>query len=786
MRRIKNIAVLGSGVMGSGIACHLANAGFEVLMLDMSSDGADKNQIANTALNRALKSSPAPLYSKKFRNRIHTGNFDDDLSRIKNVDWVIEVVKEDLNIKRLIFNKIDAVRKPGTIITSNTSGIPVSLMVEGMSDDFKKHFCITHFFNPPRYLALLEIIPGTDTDPEIIEFLMVFGNKILGKRTVLGKDTPAFIANRIGVFSMGKAFQLTKELGLTIQSVDKLTGVAIGRPKTGTFRLGDLVGLDTAMAVLNGIRRNCPDDALAGDGEIPEFFARLIENNWLGDKTGRGFYQKTGEKDAKGKPVILGYNLNTFEYEADPGQKLESLDTSKQIDDPEKRIRVLFDYKDAGGLFVRKSLAYTFIYAALRIPEIADNLYSIDDAMRAGFAWDYGPFQYWDIVGLDKGIEAIRELGLEVPEWVVLMKESGNTTFYRNDAGIISFYDPNSRSYKALPGAEKSIQLNLLADQKVVYKNDEIRLWDIGDDVLCLEFTSKMNAIGGGILNGIQDAITLAEEGNWRGIVIGNNSKNFTVGANLMMIAMLAYEQEFDQLNMAVDLFQKTTMRCRYSKIPVVAATQGYVFGGGCEMVMHCDATAVAAESYIGLVEVGVGLLPGGGGTKEFAVRASDSFFEGDVQIPRLIERFKTIAMASVATSAVEAYDLGYLNEKDFIVMYQPEAIYRAKQKVIQLSGDYVPPIERDDILVLGRTGLGALYAAAHSLKLGNYASDHDILIAKKIAYVLCGGDLSSPQNVSEQYLLDIEREAFLSLCGEQKTLERISHMLEKGKPLRN
>jgi len=668
MRRIKNIAVLGSGVMGSGIACHLANAGFEVLMLDMSSDGADRNQIANTALNRALKSSPAPLYSKKFRNRIHTGNFDDDLSRIKNVDWVIEVVKEDLNIKRLIFNKIDAVRKPGTIITSNTSGIPVSLMVEGMSDDFKKHFCITHFFNPPRYLALLEIIPGTDTDPEIIEFLMVFGNKILGKRTVLGKDTPAFIANRIGVFSMGKAFQLTKELGLTIQSVDKLTGVAIGRPKTGTFRLGDLVGLDTAMAVLNGIRRNCPDDALAGDGEIPEFFARLIENNWLGDKTGRGFYQKTGEKDAKGKPVILGYNLNTFEYEADPGQKLESLDTSKQIDDPEKRIRVLFDYKDAGGLFVRKSLAYTFIYAALRIPEIADNLYSIDDAMRAGFAWDYGPFQYWDIVGLDKGIEAIRELGLEVPEWVVLMKESGNTTFYRNDAGIISFYDPNSRSYKALPGAEKSIQLNLLADQKVVYKNDEIRLWDIGDDVLCLEFTSKMNAIGGGILNGIQDAITLAEEGNWRGIVIGNNSKNFTVGANLMMIAMLAYEQEFDQLNMAVDLFQKTTMRCRYSKIPVVAATQGYVFGGGCEMVMHCDATAVAAESYIGLVEVGVGLLPGGGGTKEFAVRASDSFFEGDVQIPRLIERFKTIAMASVATSAVEAYDLGYLNEKDFIV----------------------------------------------------------------------------------------------------------------------
>lgn len=786
MRRIKQIAVLGSGVMGSGIACHLANAGFEVLMLDIVTDGPDRNHIANSAMDKAVKSSPAPLYSKKFRSRIHIGNFDDDMPRLKEFDWIIEVVKEDLNIKKSVFEKVDAVRKPGAIVTSNTSGIPVSMMAEGRSEDFKRHFCITHFFNPPRYLALLEIIPGKDTDPEIIQFLMHFGNNILGKRTVLGKDTPAFIANRIGVFSMGKAFQLTKELGLTIQSVDKLTGVALGRPKTGTFRLGDLVGLDTAMAVLNGIRRNCPDDTLAHEGKIPEFFTRLIENKWLGDKTGSGFYKKTGEKDAKGKPIILGYNLNTFEYETDPGQKLESLDASKQIDDPEKRIRVLFDYKDAGGLFIRKSLAYTFIYAALRIPEIADNLYSVDDAMRAGFAWDYGPFQYWDIVGLDKGIEAIRELSLEVPVWINEMKESGNTTFYRNDSGRVSYYDLNTKAYKSMPGAEQSIQLNLLSDEKVVYKNDEIRLWDIGDDVLCLEFTSKMNAIGGGILNGVQDAITLAEEGKWRGIVIGNNSKNFTVGANLMMIAMLAYEQEFDQLNMAVDLFQKTTMRCRYSRIPVVAATQGYVFGGGCEMVMHCDATAASAESYIGLVEVGVGLLPGGGGTKEFAVRTSDSFYEGDVQIPQLIERFKTIATASVATSAVEAYDLGYLNEKDFVVMYQPEAIYRAKQKVIQLSGNYVPPVERDDVQVLGRTGLGALYAAAHSLKLGNYASDHDILIAKKIANVLCGGDLSAPQKVSERYLLDIEREAFLSLCGEQKTLERISYMLEKGKPLRN
>lgn len=788
MRRIKKIGVLGSGVMGSGIACHFANAGFQVLMLDMATDapGArDRNSIADAALDKAVKSSPAPLYNKKFRSRISTGNFDDDLVRLKDCDWIIEVVKEDLAIKRALFDKVEAVRTPGTLITSNTSGIPIRMMAEGRSEDFRAHFCGTHFFNPPRYLALLEIIPGKETRKEVIDFLMKFGKENLGKQTVFAKDTPAFIANRIGVFSMGKTFQLAKELGLTIQSVDKLTGVAIGRPKTGTFRLGDLVGLDTAMFVLNGIRQNNPDDKLANESEIPEFFTRLIENKWLGDKTGGGFYKKTGEKDAAGKPVILGYNLNTLEYEADPGQHLESLSASKQIEDPAKRIKMLFGYDDAGGKLVRRSLAYTFLYAAQRIPEIADHLYSVDDAMRAGFAWDYGPFQYWDIIGLDAGIEAIRELGEEIPSWISEMAAAGIGSFYKQE-GQILFYDIITRSYQPVPGADRIVRLDILNGERIIYKNDEVRLWDIGDEVLCLEFTSKMNAIGGGILNGIQDAIRIAEEGSWRGLVIGNHSKNFTVGANLMLIAMLAYEQEFDELNRAVDLFQQTTMRCRYSKIPVVAATQGYVFGGGCEMIMHCDATAVAAESYIGLVEVGVGLIPGGGGTKEFAVRTSDSFYEGDVQIPRLIERFKTVATAAVATSAYEAYDLGYLNEKDFVVMYQPEAIYTAKEKVLELSEGYVSPLQRNDVYVLGRTGLGALYAAAHSLKLGNYASDHDILIAKKIALVMCGGDLSSPQQVSEQYLLDIEREAFLSLCGEQKTLERISYMLEKGKPLRN
>ena len=789
MRRIKNIGVLGSGVMGSGIACHFANAGFHVVMLDMASDGNTpqaRSIIASTALDKAVKSSPAPLYSKDFKSRIKVGNFEDDLNLLKNCDWILEVVKEDIAIKRIIFEKVETVRKPGTLITSNTSGIPIKMMAEGRSEDFNRHFCGTHFFNPPRYLALLEIIPGPSTSSEVIEFLMGFGKNYLGKQTVLAKDTPAFIANRIGVYSMGKTFELAQELGLTIQSVDKLTGAAIARPNTGTFRLGDLVGLDTAFFVLNGIKQNNPHDLLAQEASIPAFFTHLVENKWLGNKSGQGFYKKTDLRDEKGRPVILGINLETHEYENDSNQVLESLNASKQVEDTPKRIKMLFNHADIGGQLTKKSFAYTMLYAAERIPEIADQLYSIDEGMKAGFAWEYGPFQYWDIVGLEAGIKAIEELGKQVPAWVIEMKNNGFETFYTTIDSKPAYYNINTQKYESVPGFESIVRLDYLTKEKIVYQNDETKLYDIGDDVLCLEFTSKMNAIGAGILNGLQDAVRIAEEGKWRGLVIGNHSKNFTVGANIMLIAMLAYEQEFDELNRAVDLFQQTTMRCRYSKVPVVAATQGYVFGGGCELIMHCDATAVGAESYIGLVEVGVGLIPGGGGTKEFAVRTSDSFTEGDVQIPALIENFKTIATATVATSAYEAYNYKYLNEKDFVVMYQPEVIYKAKEKVMELSEGYVPPVQREDITVLGRTGLGALYAAAHSLKLGAYASEHDIKIAKKIAWVMCGGDLSSSQMVSEKYLLDIEREAFLSLCGEQKTLERIQHMLEKGKPLRN
>lgn len=796
MRRIKKAAVLGSGIMGSGIACHFANIGLEVLMLDIlppnlteaeQKDRRARNRIADTALQNALKSKPAPLYDKDFAKLITIGNFDDDLEKIKDCDWVIEVVVERLDIKKQVFEKVDKFRKEGTLITSNTSGIPIHLMSEGRSEDFKKHFCGTHFFNPPRYLRLLEIIPTPDTSQEVIDFLMHYGDVYLGKQTVLCKDTPAFIANRVGVYAMAKIYQLTTELGLKIEEVDRLTGPTIGRPKTGTFRLGDLVGHDTAANVIKGIKANAPQDEQAATFEIPGYLQFLLDNKFLGNKSGQGFYKKTSQKDESGKPVILALNLETLEYEPSSKPDLPSLKTAKQIDDLKKRIQALFKAEDKGGELIRKSLLGLFAYVSNRIPEISDNLYSIDDALRGGFAWDLGPFEYWDIVGIAEGLKGAEAQGEQVAAWVKKMLDAGHTSFYKREGGKKLYYDIPSKSYQPVPGTTDIIILDNYRDQAPVFKNNETILHDIGDGVLCLEFTSPHNAMGEGVLRGMNEAIQIAEDGDWQGLVIGNNATNFTVGANLMLIAMLAYQQDFDELNMAVNLFQQTTMRCRYSKIPVVAATQGYVFGGGCETIMHCDAAVCAAESYIGLVEVGVGLIPGGSGTKEFAVRTSDSFFEGDVQIPTLIERFKTIALAQVATSAHEAYNYGYLQaSKDHVVLNKDRNIAEAKQKVLELADNYVMPTQREDVTVLGRTGLAALYTAANELKLGNYASEHDIKIAHKIAWVLCGGDLTGVQQVSEQYLLDLEREAFLSLCGEKKTLERIQHMLQTNKPLRN
>ncbi len=796
-RHIRKCAVLGSGLMGTGIACHLANVGLEVLLLDIvpgdladdkSSDPAQRNRLADESLAKALKAKPAPLYDNDFAKRITTGNLTDDLGKLADCDWTIEVVVERLDIKRQLFERVDEVRKAGTLVTSNTSGIPIAQMSEGRSEDFRTHFFGTHFFNPPRYMRLFELIPGPDTDPGLIDFMMHFGDVVLGKQTVLAKDTPAFIANRIGVYAMSKVYQLTAELGLPINTADTLTGPTIGRPKTGTFRLGDLVGHDTATKVMQGIVKNAPHDEQAPAFEVPNYLQFMLDKGFYGNKSGQGFYRKTGARDPKtGRSVVEELDLETNEYREPVKLQLASLGTAKQIDSLPKRVKSMFNAEDEGGQLVRRSLAGLFSYASLRIPEVADQLYSVDDALRAGFAWELGPFQYWDAVGVKAGIEAAEAEGHKVADWVTEMVAAGHDSFYRSENGQLTYYNRERKAYEVVPGTSEFILLDNYREREPIQQNAESTLHDIGDGVLCLEFTSKANSIGEGVLSGINSAIDLAESGDWRGLVIGNNATNFTVGANLMMIGMFAFQQEFDELNQAVSYFQNTVMRCRYSAIPVVAATQGYTFGGGCEILMHCDAAVCAAESYIGLVEVGVGLIPGGGGTKEMALRASDRYFEGDVLVPTLLEQFKTVALAAVSTSAPQAYNYGYLlGGRDRVVANARRNLGEAKKRVLELADGYVQPVERKDVTVLGRAGMAALYAAANELKLGGYASEHDVKIAHHVAKVLCGGDLTGTQQVSERYLIDLERESFLSLAGEKKTMERIQHMLQNNKPLRN
>lgn len=794
--RIRKVAVLGSGLMGSGIACQFANCGFDVLMLDIvpfdltddqKKDKKQRNRIVQGAFDNALKLKPAALYDKAFASRITLGNFDDDLPKISDCDWVIEVVVERLDIKQQLFEKVEKFRKPGTLITSNTSGIPINLMAAGRSDDFRKNFCGTHFFNPPRYMRLLEVIPTKETDPEIISFLMHFGDVFLGKKTVLCKDTPAFIANRVGIYAMSKVTQLCADMDLTPEDIDALTGSALGRPNTGTFRLGDLVGHDTSYNVLKGISANCPNDEQRHIFDIPSHLQWLIDNKFLGNKTGQGIYKKTNQKDASGRTIALTLDFKTLEYREPIKSKLPAIGIAKQIEELPNRIRALFNGTDKGSEFVRRSLGGLFAYVSHRIPEISDTIYAIDDAIETGFAWELGPFKNWDAVSLEAGIKAAEAEGLTVADWIKTMLAKGNTKFYKVEAGVKKCYDVATGTYLPIAGASEIIVLDNLREKAPVYQNAEAVLHDIGDGVLCLEFRSKANSIGEGVLKAINDAIDIAERDGWNGLVIGNNATNFSVGANLMSMAMLAYEQEWDMLNFGVKTFQNTSMRLRYSAIPVVIATQGYVFGGACEFSMHADAVVASAESYVGLVEVGVGILPGGAGTKEFALRAGDAFVEGDINIPGLVERFTTVALGKVSTSADEAFNNGHLlRTKDSVVYNKERAISVAKQKVLQLAVNYVQKQPRKDVLVFGRQGLSVLNVAVHSLMLGKQASEHDAKIAKKIAYVMSGGDLTAPQKVSEQYLLDLEREAFMSLISEKKTLERIQYMLTNNKPLRN
>ena len=799
-RSINKVAVLGSGIMGSRIACHFANIGVEVLLLDIApkeltpeeqakgltlDKPAVKNRIVDMALQTAVKTNPSPVYSKKVLNKIKTGNFDDDMSKIAGFDWVIEVVVENLDIKKKVFEQVEQFRKPGTLITSNTSGIPIHLMAEGRSEDFKAHFCGTHFFNPPRYLKLLEIIPTPYTKPEIVDFLMHYGDKFLGKTTVLCKDTRAFIANRVGVYSIMALLHLVEKLDLTVEEVDKFTGPALGRPKSATFRTSDVVGLDTMIKVAKGLYDNCPDDKAHELFKLPEYVKKMEEQKWLGDKTKQGFYKKT--KTAEGKTEILALDLKTLEYKPQQKVKSATLEMTKPVENLRERMKIFAKGKDKAGELFRHSSFGLFEYVSDRIPEISDELYRIDDAMRAGFGWELGPFELWDAVGVKEAIEGMEQYGNKAAAWVHEMLDAGNTSFYKVEAGIKKYYDVPSKSYKALPGTDEFIILDNIRENKTLWKNSGVSIIDLGDGILNVEFHTKMNTIGGDVISGINKAIDMAEK-DYRGLVIGNDGANFSAGANVGMIFMMAVEQEWDELNMAIRMFQNTSMRIRYSSIPVVVAPHNLTLGGGCEFSLHADHVQLSAETYMGLVEFGVGVIPGGGGTKEFALRASDEYKDDQIVQNALKDRFLTIGMAKVSTSGYEAYELGYLQKDKFsISMNRNRLLADAKAKAIELAdAGYTKPVQRTDIKVLGKQGLGIVYAGANSMYAGHFISEHDKKISEKLGYVMCGGDLSSPTEVSEQYLLDLEREAFLSLAGERKSLERIQSIITKGKPLRN
>lgn len=787
-RNINKVTVLGSGVMGSRIACHFAGVGLQVLLLDMASpDGKDvksRNKIVNDALAAAVKSSPSPLYTKDDLQNITTGNFEDNMKDIASSDWIIEVVVERLDIKQSIFEQVEKFRKPGTLITSNTSGIPIHLMAEGRSDDFKKHFCGTHFFNPPRYLRLLEIIPTQFTDKEVVDFLMHYGDLNLGKTTVLCKDTPAFIANRVGVFSIMSIFHLMEKLELSIDEIEALTGPIIGRPKSATFRTADVVGIDTLVKVAAGVKDNCPNDEAKEIFTIPTWLKKMVENKWLGDKTGQGFFKKT--KGADGKKEILSLDLKTFEYGARQKPKFATIETAKSIDSLLPRLQLLAQGKDKAGEFYRLFHYSLFSYISHRIPEISDELYRIDDAMKAGFGWEIGAFETWDALGVKATVTDMKAVGYEVANWVNDFIADGNQTFYKVENGKRLYYDVSSKTYLPLPGGDSFIILSDLKE-KSVWKNSACNLYDLGDDVVGLTWNTKMGSIGGEVLESINKSISIAEE-KYKGLVIANEGPQFSAGANVGMIFMLAAEQEYDELNMAIKMFQNATMRIRYSSIPVVVAPHGLTLGGGCEICLHADKVQAAAETYIGLVELGVGLIPGGGGTKEFALRASDAIQHNEPETIPLQNRFITIGTAKVATSAFEAFDLGILRKGiDEVSLNQDRRIADAKKDVINLyDRGYTPPTPRKDIKVLGRAGLGMLYAGINGMFKGNYISEYDVKIAKKLAYVMCGGDLSAPTLVSEEYLLNLEREIFLSLCGEKKTLERLQSVLKTGRPVRN
>ena len=799
IRRIKKVAVLGSGVMGSGIACHFANIGIEVLLIDIVprelskketaaglslEDKAVRNRIVNDSLKATLKSKPSPIYKQEFAKRITTGNFDDDLQKIKDYDWVIEVVIERLDIKKSVFENVDKYRKSGSLVTTNTSGISVEAMIEGRSEDFQRNFCGTHFFNPPRYLQLFEIIPTSKTDPDVISFLENYASKFLGKTPVLAKDTPAFIANRIGTFSIMHLFNKVQDFGLSIPEIDKLTGPIIGRAKSATFRTADIVGLDTLVHVANNIKETTNDEANELFG-IPDYLDKMLENKWLGSKTKQGFFKKVVEG---GKKKFLSLDFNTLEYVEAPRPKFGVFEKTKGNDNLREVIAILYTDKGKVGDFYRATFNALFQFSSNRIPEISEDIYKVDDALNAGFGWKLGPFQTWDAVGVTDTVKAMEGSGDKAAQWVYDMLAAGVTAFYKVENGMKYCYDIASKSYKVIPGQEDRLSLEVLRQTNVLWENNDLTIFDLGDGVLNAEFHTKMNTIGSGILEGLNKAVDMAEA-DYKALVVSNEGDHFSAGANVGMIYMLAIEQEWEELNLAVQWFQKTMMRMRYSSIPVIAAPHGMALGGGCELCMHSDKVIAHAETYMGLVEFGVGLIPGGGGTKEFALRLSDELKEGDIRTNAFLNRYLSIGQAKVSTSAYEAFDLGYLRKgTDEVIVSRAHHLAFAKKAALQLADKgYTQPATRNDIKILGKEALGMVYVGADGFTTGNYMSEHDKIIAEKLGEVMAGGEISQAlTEVSEQYLLDLERKAFMELCSTRKSLERIQSLITKGKILRN
>lgn len=798
-RNIRKVAVLGSGVMGSGIACHLANAGCEVLLLDIVpreldekeqqkgqtlTDRSVRNRIVRNSLNTALASSPSPLYKKSYAHRITTGNFDDDIAQIASCDWIVEVVVEQLSVKQALFDKVDQHRRKGSLVSSNTSGIPIHLMATGRSDDFRRHFCGTHFFNPPRYLTLLEIVPTPETDAAVIDFWMHYGARFLGKKTVLCKDTPAFIANRIGVYSIASLFHTVKEMGLTVEEVDQLTGTVLGRPKSATFRTCDIVGLDTLVHVAQGLAENCPSDEEKEQFQLPDYITDMIARGQLGAKTKQGFYKKTVRD---GKKEILALDLKTGEYRPQVRPRFPILAQAKAMGSLRQRLQLLLSGDGQPSAFYRRIHAGLLAYASNRVPEISSQLFTVDDALKAGFGWELGPFEIWDAIGIEKGVRLIQSEGKQPAEWVMKMVQAGVQRFYTVEDGVRHYYSQHSGTFEPIPGAAGLLFLDNLRDAHTIWSNQDTTLVDLGDGILNLEMHTKMHTIGGGVLQGIQKGIDLAET-TYKGLVISNNGDHFSAGANLGLIFMMAVEQEYDELNAAIKQFQNTMMRIRYSSCPVVVAPHNRTLGGGCEMAMHADKVIAHAELYMGLVEFGVGLIPGGGGTKEFAKRLSDDLREGDIRINRFRERFLTIGQAKVSTSAQEAFDLGYLRKgTDEVAIDRDYQLTRAKEACLTLyRAGYTPPLREKNTTVLGREALGIVHVGASTMQHSNYISAHDCYLSEKLGHVLAGGDLSEVTRVDEQYLLDLERETFLELCTKQKTLERMQSIVNKGKILRN